>query len=581
MKTKIETYEDMSSLDNDTLDRIINHEREAFGYRGYGEYSFCSNSDCRRILSIDEIYGTSDTKKGYKALEELEKDGCNTPDCPDCESPTILIFNPEIYRPYLSALYRDAYGSLLEDEEGYVRGTCVIQKMTLKDFFANNMNYKESMEWDEFRERASRMLNIDFDDDSSVISTNRVSVARPFRSGGAFMDIARATMNIKPENDDYPAFASVRFDGNVLPVLEGVGYKQVHPDEFGTVAIGIERLGDLRAAYNLPPDEFMRQFGSKIKQSVVRSRKDKREVTGPKYYRGAAVLDELQKAAEATQHVSESLDEVEISPELLDQMGRSFRETYSNEYGQYIFYPSAVEPISPAEVFGSEEYIDLEKLDGVNLNALKDSKTGEVPMFWHDPETVRQRLEHLRTDGQLSLIRKPNSSGLEAFTYGYHGSISEAFDREEWRNPVNYSGFESPKHNRDIAHFVDCINEAAKKNPEIFQDKQPFSEDSQVYIWNQLAVIPSARKQGKMKEVTRNFFEQLKRKSNLPAIGLSEVPVGAPIHKIVRKAGAVDVPGALDIPGKEDGHGITLVAYKLQSFIDHFTDKKGDQILAK
>ena len=287
MKTKITTYSDLSTLDNETLDRVIQHEREAFGYKGYGEYSFCSNADCRRILSIDEVYGVSDTNSKFKPIEDLEKDGCETPDCPDCKSPSILIFNPEIYRPYLSALYRDAYGSLLEDEEGYVRGTCVFQEMALKEFFENNMNYKESMEWDEFRLRASEILDIDFDEKSPVISTNRVSVSRPYRAGGGFMDLARSTLNIKPENDDSPAFASVRFDGNVLPVLEGIGFKQIHADDFGTVAIGIEKLGEARAAYNLAPDEFMHQFGSRIKKSVLQSRKDRTETVGPKYYKGA------------------------------------------------------------------------------------------------------------------------------------------------------------------------------------------------------------------------------------------------------------------------------------------------------
>ena len=184
-------------------------------------------------------------------------------------------------------------------------------------------------------------------------------------------------------------------------------------------------------------------------------------------------------------------------------MSRSFREIYSNEYGQYIFYPSAVKPIPPSEIFETKEYIALEKLDALDLKKLKDPDTGEVPMFWHDSEVVRERLEHLRTDGQLSLIKKPDSAGLQAFTYGYHGSISEAFDREEWRNPVNYSGLDNPEHNRDITHFIQSINEAIRNNPETFEGMSALSEESQVYIWNQLAVVPSARKQGNMRKVAQ------------------------------------------------------------------------------
>jgi hypothetical protein len=564
METRFEGYLDLSQLGNQTLDKIIDHEREVFGYRGYGEYAFCTDPTCRRIQSIDEIYGVSDTKKNFKSLKELEANGCIVPDCPDCGSPSQLIFDPDVFRPYLVSLYRNGYGAVLFDENDDVQGTCVAQKTTLEKYFYGIMDYKESMNWNDFRLQLEKILKLEVAPDMEVISTNRVSVSRPFRKKGMFNKLSSFASNQRPEYDSLPAFASVRYDGNILPILQGVGYKEVTSDPYGTVAVAIKEYGILRNALNLDPSDFMRQYLPNIRNATVQARSHKSEIPQIKYYKGVSVLNELQERKNQLNASAEFLDSPEITPDVLDEMTDVFRTLYNNEYGQYIFYPSEGRPISPAEVFESEKFVDLETMDSFDLSDYQHPKTGEVPLLWHNPTIVRQRLDHLKNDGQLVTIRHPVTSDIQALTYGYTSTVEEAFKNEEWENPNNYSGYRAPERLRDVDNFIGCINRVRNQPSDLYAH-------TPVYIWNQLGIMPKARRTGKMGQLTRCFFEELKKKEGLPEIGLAEVQIDSMIHNAVRNIGAIDVPGALS-NHNSDSNQITLIVFCLQDFIRHFAD---------
>lgn len=301
MTTEINQYKDMSQLSGRELDAVITQERESFGYRPYGEYSFCSSEECRRIVSIDEAFGVSDTNEGYKPLEELENGDCTAPDCPDCGSPTIVIFNPQIYRPLLKeVIYPTSYGSVLTDETGAVRGNCVFQNTNARDFF-ESANYKERMQFEDFRRRASEVLGIDIQDDTDVVSTNRISALRQFRKRGGestFMQLGRSTFNLRPDNDEKPGFASVSPRGNVLPVLHAMGYEPILEDDAGTLLIGVRRLGTPRDAFNLPADEFRRKLGPAVDSITKKMRIDNTAPPEIKYYKGATIVGAMQEAYE-------------------------------------------------------------------------------------------------------------------------------------------------------------------------------------------------------------------------------------------------------------------------------------------
>ncbi len=300
MELEITAHRDMSEVDDATLDSIVDHEREVLGGEDYGEYRFCSNPDCRRMLSLEEVYDTNG--KAYRPLTELEDGGSGECECPDCSSPTLHLFDKRVIKPILYAdMYRGAYGSVLKDKAGTVKGTCIIQATSLRDCF-DNLNYRETLEWEQFRERASEILDMNAEEDSPVINTNRVGINKPYREGGMFLKLGTACgSNMTVAHDELPTFSSVKFGGNVLPLLEGMGHKQIIEDGYDTVVIGMKRFGDLKRAFGLPLQQLSQEFGPQIARSSKAAKEHEAKTRKLKHYRKVPLLDEVQRAIEKLQ----------------------------------------------------------------------------------------------------------------------------------------------------------------------------------------------------------------------------------------------------------------------------------------
>ena len=572
MNTRIQPYSDLSALDNETFDKIIRHEREVFGYRGYGEYLFCSDPECRRILSVDEVFGVSDDPKSYKPLEELEAGLENPICCPDCNSSTLPIFDKDAFRPYLAGLYRNAYGSLLLDEEDNVRGTCVFQDMTFERFFRDNMDYKETFDWKAFRARASEILGIELNSESPVVSANRIAIERPYRGEGLFNEMCASTLNLRPENDELPGFSSVRYDGRVLPILEAIGFRRIMDDEYGTLGIGMPRLRQARDAANMPMEAFREKFRSPIRRIYTDVVRKARQHSAPKHYRDSQLLAALQERMEQGQPKASVYEREAITPEIISELSASFRELFSNEYGQYAFYPSEMKPLPPRHFFKEDGFVDLEHLDTLDLSQFPHPETGEHPVLWHAPDTVEDRLSHLSHNGQLSISRSFKTGKIDAFAFGYSASICEAFKTEEWHNPTNYSGLTNPKYLRDFDVFIESINEALRDNESSFGKQASLRAESPVYIWNCFGVMPEARRQGLMKKVSRGLAKMIQASGFDGDIGLLESQPDSLAYRLFKEAGAIEVCGALDSGKENNAASQVLMAFPVSSFIKYFSE---------
>lgn len=572
MNTRIQPYPDLSVLDNGTLGKIIRHEQEVFGYRGYGEYLFCSDPKCRRILSIDEVFGVSDDSSSYRPLEELEA-GLKEPICcPDCNSKTLPVFDQDAFKPYLAGLYRNAYGSLLFDESDNVRGTCVFQDMTFERFFRDNMDYKETFDWESFRARASEVLGMELNSDSPVVSANRIAIERPYRGEGLFNQMCASTLNLKPENDELPGFSSVRYDGRVLPILEAIGFQRIMDDKYGTLGIGMPRLAQAREAANMPMDEFRKKFRSPIRRIYMDVVRKARQHNAPKHYQDSQLLTALQERMEQGRPKASVYEREAITPEMIAELSENYRALFANEYGQYAFYPSELSPLPPSHFFGSEDFIGLQKLDALDLEEYPHPETGESPILWHSPEVVKKRFSHLAEDGQLAIVRDGNHDRIQAFTFGYSSSLSDAFKNEEWGNPVNYSGLSEHPNIENIDTFLEAINESLSENPETFSTCNSISADSPVYVWNCFGVMPEARRQGLMKEITSRLSESVR--NNIPDtnLGVLESQPGSLAFNIFKAAGAVEVPKALKFRGVNGANNSVIMVFPVDRFIQHFSE---------
>jgi len=278
MKTEIITYSDMSEVDDTMLDSIIEHEERTLGKEEYREGIFCSNRECRRVEPAQN-----------------EGEPCS---CPDCGSPMLAIFDQRVIKPILYAdLYRNAYGSVLRDEAGVIRGTCVIQATYLRSCF-HNMNFLGGYDWEKFRERVEDVMGIEAEEDTAAICANRLCIDREYRKGGMFMKLGSSCGDImKPEHNEWPSFSSVKHGGTALPVLEGVGHQLLLEDRHDAVIVGLKRFGDFRRAFDMEQKEFETEYGGQITKAAVADRM-RQANKGARYYRGVALLDEIQEAVE-------------------------------------------------------------------------------------------------------------------------------------------------------------------------------------------------------------------------------------------------------------------------------------------
>ena len=538
MSAKITIYEDLSQLDRDTLDRVIDHQREAYGYNGYGKYAFCTNPECRRVQSIDEIYGVRDTSSAFRPLEELEKNGCNVPDCPDCKSPCQLIFDPDVYRLHLASLCRNAYGAILSDETEAVRGISVMRPTTLREYFE-----KQGMDWNALRAKTAEVLDMGVSESMPVISVDRMSVSRPFREGGTLIKLGGAALNARPENDGWPSLTSLRYDDQTLPILEAVGYREIAADQYGTATMGIRGIGALRAAFNLGPEALTKTFGSKIMAATVGARTKSRQFSGVRHDKGSKLLARLQKVASLKKPdipiKSEVLTSVQLDDERLDEISDFFRCIFNNDWPEFVVCKScdsalpAGMRLSAKDIFGQTENIPLETMD--RLGKMPDCPHCSKPMVvFHDPEKTRNNIaERLSRDGYVSLLRTADDNRIAGFIFGYGSTLGEEF-HHEWRNKYHYSAVEEPEYDRSLDELVRLLEEHV---PEY-----QLTPESRVFAWNCVALGPEIRNMRHFLKMTKAFFNSLPpEKRHLPVVG--EVLKGSAAYSIFHKLGGIDVPG--------------------------------------
>ena len=293
MKTTITTYEDMSQLPPNTIRQIAASEQRAYSLMPYGEGFICSKEGCGRVLSADETLGITDTRNGYRPFDQvMEEMGGVTPNCPDCESPTVEIFKPEIFAAFLVEMYRDHIrGAVLTDEEDKVRGTCIVQATDFRTAF-DEINYKEKLDYTKIMEQARQTLQTNLQDNTSVILAKRVHVERPYRrydDGSAFRHLVRDTFNLLTGDDKRICLSSVSNRGTILAPFLAMGYKVVEEDPDGMCVVAARHFSTVRDAFHLSDDEFQKKFGPRIAEINRNERIHHSEPSKPLYCKGAVV----------------------------------------------------------------------------------------------------------------------------------------------------------------------------------------------------------------------------------------------------------------------------------------------------
>lgn len=564
---QIQVYPDMAEISDDKLQQLALKEREWFGYglegRGFGEYAICSNENCRRILSVEDVY--PNTSNSYISLEILEKDGINLPGCPDCNCSVEPLLDPKYFADYLKMYFaQKVYGALLMSGDE-IKGAITAYKAPFQTAFEGNINYRKGYDLEKTIDLIAKITQKTKDEirKMEICCCNRIGMDKDIRGQGHLAKLARAVLDQHPEFDELPSLGDAKITGPVYPLAVAAGYQPVSEDSYGNTLFYSDNFGKFRRFFSLTKEALIKEFGEKIKsiKSWQQERKKQdRNLSKPKSIKGVSLLRErfektnqdtknVDETGERNKFIVEALSSVELNEQILKEISDFFRFIFNNSYGgQFLTYPSIARPISAHAIFGKDknEYIPLNKLDNFDPSTYPEHpETHEKAIFWHDPEiTIKRFTEKSAHNAHFALMRDIETNEIAGLMFGHKCTVRQVFESEEWQNPLYYSGIENPKQYRDFQNFLIKINNVLRNN-----GWQEIDSNTEIYGWNCVATRQDARGLENLLRMTKRFFEIIPDEfRDLTIIG--ETIHQSRAHALFRTGGALDVPGIL-VPGSE------------------------------
>jgi hypothetical protein len=593
-------YKDMSEIPDSIFQQKVDNERNYWalgglgGNEGYGEYLVCTNTRCRLLQTLEDVYGMSSKNI---PLKELEANGPKIPDCPECRSPSELAIPREAFAQYLRAYLSAFYGSILITPQQVLKGHAEFFSSTRRGVI-ESMNYRNGYDMNaaltEINRRtgeAGATPEKNLNEDLPAVCFHRIGIEPDARGLDNSIRLSAAALDTHPEFDESVVLSDTRYDTASYPIIKAMGFEEIQEDSAGNIMVFFRRSGRFREILHLPREEFLRHFGKDLQE--IRKWQES-HLAGlnkpPKRYLGFPGIKELVAKAEflaqskaarvkqlheyrknlqldisiATSEPHQSRIEIgdglfieqcfnadtesrEMEPKLRE-LSDCFRWIFINSLGQYCFYPSEGKPISAHELMGVDrgEMIPLEALDSADLSRWPHPTTGELPVFWHDPEITFEAIrKKLHRKGQVSLLRDSSTQSLKGFVFGYFSTVAEAFEEEEWEHPHRYSAVKDPRFYRDPNHFIRKINQAIRQHPDRFKTEQVLVAESPVYVFNAWGLAPECRNKGVISQMLRYNMDRMPDVLKNRLIVLNEPSYNSFIHNVHRQAGAVDIPGAL------------------------------------
>jgi len=598
---QIVAYPNMADIPEETLQKLAAKEREWFGYgmegRGFGEYAICSDPECRRILSIEDVYPQIKKAPGqYIPLNELEADGAQLPCCPDCNGEMELLLDPNFFSEYLRLYFaQKAYGVLLMKNEKVLAAVSAFTA-PFEMAFEDNINYRGGYDLDEVLENISNITGKTPDEirNQIVVCCNRIAIDHSMRGKKLIPELIHRTLGIHPDNDELPCIADLKRPGNLYGMFNAYGFHPIQEDEFRGSFVYAEQTSQIREGTGLSNEEFenrLKQVANNIKRKQQKRIQNEglkpfygvgvpllREVFGNQgEMRGNTLFDAFENQ-EGKKFQVEVFNSETINAEKLEKFADFFRLIFNNKYGsQFLVHPSTKKPISIKEVFSlnPEQIQEIFNLEPEKLEKLLKSlesnpkqlvelgildscdpkkyprhpETNEAAVLWHDPKKVLEIFtEKAKKDAHFAVIKRldtenaTETSGSEyaGIMFGRKCTIRELFESEEWENPILYSGIRVPENLRDFDDFLLRLNEKLVAN-----DYEPVNEDSEVYGWNCIATHPDVRGLEHLMRLATAFFNSIPKKMIDELMVIGETQVSSRAHLLFQTAGGLDVTGVL------------------------------------
>lgn len=535
----------------DELEKLAALEKIVFGGGAFGEYAICSaraeRGNCGLVLSHDSLIDE-------KVL----------PDCPACGSYMEEVFPTELHIRYLKWIFNHGVKSvLLFNEFDEIVGFSLMFVARLEDCL-NNINYRKGYDENQVHDAVQRCLG-PFSFDQEFVCANRVGFSPAYQGFGLLPFILRKNAAQFSDAENKPAIGDTMIhpSGKLFALVVAAGYNpltcpdgNLMIDEHGGVLLAISRFGDFIENLELGPDNFLNQCGERLLSArlLQTSICDRYPGPGERKYSHSPILRSLADNSDV--QVFEAND---FNDKVICEFANLFREVFANAFGQYVFYPSRGVPIPIEEFFGGG-YIEVDALDALNLSDESLIVDGESPVFWHHPQfTLQVMCAKLSMEGKLSALF--NDGRMVGFAFGYQAPLIKVWnDLEEWFNPQLYSGTTTILQKRDL-HLVLPIIENCLQSAGL---PSLISIDSDVFIFNAIALVPAFRSRGNLKRMLRKFFLNFDDEYDDKLVFL-ETKFQSKAYEIFLRAGAYMIDGVLNTGILNEGDVVMMVG-KFRSF---------------
>lgn len=268
---KLETKHLREVTENEISEIVMNY-REDFGYAPWGEYKKCYDPECLFKVSIEEYYNIpQDTYIPLKELEQHGKKDQNCPCCPTHKDLNVLVdyaSTEELTKSLKNKFAHDGYITLLKNDKqetvGYTWGYKGSFLEALQLEFKTHLEHSTLVQT--YMERATHVLNDNFNLDSPVFVWNMLGINRKHRTFENFNHLCRKLLSSIP--DEYqqlpvPGECNRTIDFyNTLKMAGAIDICESLYENYVMILLAKE-LKDLQTVFCNSPIEYKMKYGEK------------------------------------------------------------------------------------------------------------------------------------------------------------------------------------------------------------------------------------------------------------------------------------------------------------------------------
>lgn len=202
------------------LDDLVDNQIKCWWEEPFWEFAKCSNSNCNKMFSIEDIYG--DIKNYQDNFNELNN--C----CDECNSKTNLLYSKEYFRDIIIDYVKWNVELILLLENDKIEWFWIYNKKTLSEVIDYEWNLRPNSFKKECIEK--NMKHLGLNNNQEVNLFQHIYISNDYRKGTLWYKLVNKFLDI--EDKTLPSFLETKFNGEFYPVWRKIWYTNVLNDKY-------------------------------------------------------------------------------------------------------------------------------------------------------------------------------------------------------------------------------------------------------------------------------------------------------------------------------------------------------------